>query len=88
MGTFVFISIALWLKPASYTSVENTVGDIKNGGGFIQDFRDLFKGERWLKRWIVVMIIRNIGMRLSMSFTPLWIVNVKGADPFLSLIHI
>jgi MFS family permease len=29
------------------------------------------------------MIIRNAGMRLSLPFTPLWIVNEKGADPYL-----
>jgi len=83
MGTFVFISIALWLKPASDTSVENTVRVAGEAGGFIQDFRDVFKGERWLTRWIVVMIIRNVGMRLSMPFTPLWMVNEKGADPYI-----
>lgn len=83
IGIFVFLSIALWLKPASNTSRKKPGGDREDGQGFIQDFRDLFKGERWLKRWIVVMTIRNIGMRLSMPFIPLWIVNVKGADPYI-----
>jgi MFS family permease len=83
MGSFVFVSIALWLKPGSDTSGKTNVRDVGGNGGFIQDFRDVFKGEKWLVRWIVVMIVRNIGMRLAMPFTPLWIVNVKGADPYI-----
>ncbi len=83
MGTFVFLSIALWLEPPSPTSVETPVSDTAKTGGFIHDFREVFQGERWLKRWMIVMIVRNIGMRLSLPFTPLWIVNVKGADPYI-----
>jgi MFS family permease len=83
MGAFVLLSIALWLKPPPHASVKTTVVDTTETGGFIHDFREVFQGERWLKRWMIVMIIRNIGMRLSLPFTPLWIVNVKGADPYI-----
>lgn len=83
MGSFVFVSIAFWLKPGSDTSSRTNVKDREESGGFIQDFREVFKGEKWLVRWIVVMAVRNIGMRLSMPFTPLWIVDVKGADPYI-----
>jgi len=83
LGTLVFLSIALWLKPPSTSSTEPTVPDATERGGFIHDFREVFQGERWLKRWMVVMIIRNIGMRLSLPFTPLWLVDVKGADPYI-----
>jgi MFS family permease len=83
LGSFVFLAIALWLKPPSKAPVKQAVRDAAVGGGFLQDFRDVFKGEKWLKRWLIVMIIRNAGMRLSLPFTPLWIVNEKGADPYL-----
>jgi len=83
LGTLVLASIVLWLKNPQATSVEKTMGHGGKGRGFVQDFRDVFEGERWLARWVVVMIIRELGMRLTMPFTPLWIVNVKGADPYI-----
>ena len=83
MSASVFVSIVFCLKPSSDTSMENTVEDMKKGGGFIQDFRDVFNGERWLTRWIIIMIIRELEIRLSMPFTPLWMVDVKGADAYI-----
>ena len=83
LGSFVFLAIALWLKPPSKTPVKKTVKDTDAEGGFIQDFRDVFKGEKWLKRWILIMFIRNVGLRLSLPFIPLWIVNEKGANPYM-----
>jgi MFS family permease len=83
LGSFVFLAIALWLKTSSETPAKRPVRGDEVGGGFIQDFRDVFKGEKWLKRWLIIMILRNVGMRLSLPFTPLWIVNEKGADPYL-----
>ena len=83
LGALVFTSVVLWLKNPQTTSVEKTMGYDEEGMGFIQDFRDVFKGERWLARWVVVMIIRDLSMRLTIPFTPLWIVNVKGADPYI-----
>ncbi len=54
-----------------------------NGVGFIRDFKELFKGEKWLKRWIIISSVRRLSMSLSMPFVPLWIVDVKGADPYI-----
>ncbi len=79
----IFLFIALKL-PAS-TSHVNQKGD-KAGleeAGLIQGFRELFNGEKWLKRWLVVMIIRNFSMRIASPFVPLWMVNFKGADPYI-----
>jgi len=50
--------------------------------GMIQDFKELFSGERWLKRWAILFVIRNFGMSIAMPFTALWLVNVKNADPY------
>ena len=83
LGSFVFLAIALWLKPPSKTPMKKPVKDTEAEGGFIQDFRDVFKGEKWLKRWILIMFIRNVGLRLSLPFIPLWIVNEKGANPYM-----
>ncbi len=77
----VCISIARWLKEPASNSDEKSMINLESRG-FIQDFRDLFKGEKWLGRYIILSTIRNIGMRTATAFVPLWMVNVKGADPF------
>ena len=83
MGIFVFISIAYWLKDST-TTVEKTIGQTKKRGSFLQDFRDMFKGEAGgnRKKWIIVKTLRNVGTRLAIPFVPLWLV-MKGADPYI-----
>lgn len=85
LGTFVFLAIAIWLAPATNSNEHNAriQRNRSDHGGVIADFREVFAGEPWLKRWLVIMILRNVGMRLAMPFTPLWIVDVKGADPYI-----
>jgi MFS family permease len=85
LGTFVFLAIALWLAPATNSSERKSrmQRTRRERGGFIADFREVFAGERWLKRWLVIMILRKVGMRLAMPFAPLWIVDIKGADPYI-----
>jgi len=76
------ISIARWLKAPESNSDEKSVIKVERSKGFIQDFRDLFKGEKWLGRYIIVSTIRSIGLRTATAFVPLWMVNIKGADPY------
>jgi MFS family permease len=86
LSTLVLFSISLWLKPATNTVRDAVVHEKKveaSRAGFLQDFKEVFKGEKWLKRWVIVMISRNLGMRLALPFAPLWLVTVKGADPYL-----
>jgi len=80
-ATFVYISIARWLKAPASNSFEKSMINLESRG-FIQDFRDLFKGEKWLGRFIILSTIRSLGMRTDTAFVPLWMVNVKGASPF------
>ncbi len=77
----VLVSIVLWLKPPQQKSPEKKVVQMVSGG-FLDDTRDVFRGERGLTRWIAIMIIREVEMRLSVPFLPLWMVDVKGADPY------
>ena len=83
LAMLVFISVALLVKTPQGDSVEKTVEPVKKGRGFIQDFRDLFKGERYLTRYIAMSAIRRIGMNTAMAFVPLWMVNVKGVDQYI-----
>jgi MFS family permease len=48
---------------------------------FIQDYREVFQGERWLKRWMALRVVRQFGINLATPFVPLWLVSVKGANP-------
>lgn len=79
----VFISIALWLKTPKINPVEKTLSQRKKGKGFIQDFRDVFKDEIGLTRWLFMSVFRNIGFATATAFVPLWMVNVKGASPYI-----
>jgi len=83
LSLLVFIGIAIWLKGPKVDSTEKATELVKKGSGFIQDFRDVFKGERYLKRYMTMQAIRTIGMNTATSFIPLWMVNVKGADPYI-----
>jgi len=83
LALLVFSSIALLMKVSQSDSVEKTVKSVKRARGFIQDFRDLFKGERYLGRYLAMSAIRRIGMNTAMAFVPLWMVNVKGADQYV-----
>jgi MFS family permease len=49
----------------------------------IGDFKELFKGEKWLKEWIILMSVWYFASTLSISYVPLWMVNEKGADPYI-----
>ncbi len=83
LAVFVFLFVAVKLETLP-TRVDR--GEEKWGSKatrFVQDFQELFEGERWLKRWMVVRMVQQFGMRMAMPFVSLWMVNVKGADPYV-----
>jgi MFS family permease len=82
MSIVVLVSLYIWLKPKAETQRDAVSEPAHQRSTFVRDFRDVFKGEKWLKRWIVVMLIRELEMRVAMPFTPLWIVGMKGADAY------
>jgi MFS family permease len=49
----------------------------------IEGFRELFKGEKGLKKWTIVMSLWYFASSISVTYVPLWMVNVKGADPYI-----
>ena len=82
-GVLVFIFVALKLEtlPAGIQRGEEALG--ARMSRFFQDFKELFEGERWLKRWMVARTLQQFAMRMAFPFLPLYMVNVKGADPFI-----
>lgn len=78
---FFFVAVKLKTIPTHVKREEEKPSSKENG--FIQDFRDLFKGERWLKRWIALRTIDQFAVNMAVPFIPLWMVNVKGANPYI-----
>lgn len=81
MGIVMFAYFALRLEPLT-ASIEETGRESKEEG-FIESFREFFKGEKWLKRWIVLRVVRQFGAGIATPFVYLWMVNEKGADPYI-----
>ncbi len=49
----------------------------------VQSYRGFFKGEKYLKRWVAIRIVRDFAVGMSAAFIPLWMVNIKGASPYI-----
>ncbi|MBS7611999.1 MFS transporter [Candidatus Bathyarchaeota archaeon] len=45
-------------------------------------YDEFLRSEKWLKHWLIAMTVLRLG-GISMPFVPLWIVDIKGADPYL-----
>jgi len=77
----IFVSTMLTSQTAnSVSGINDYKFDPKNG--IISGFKELFD-EKWLKHWAAVMGLRQFGMGIAMPFIPLWMVEVKGADPYI-----
>jgi len=80
---FVIIFVTFMLESPSTQPITSREGTSSSKTSIIEDFRDLFKGEKWLKHWTIIMSMWRVGMSVAAPFIPLWIVNVKGADPYI-----
>jgi len=87
---FVLLIVIVMLKPllANQSNLDNASDKNGNeasskGFEFIHDIKELFKGEKSLKRWIVLWSIQRFGTSLATPFVPLWLVSQKEADPFI-----
>ena len=83
LAVVVVLAIAVWLQPPSGAASDAPRASVRGGRGFLQDFRDVFAGERYLTRYLVMSAIRSIGMNTAMAFIPLWMVQEKQADPYV-----
>ena len=86
----VLLLLVVMLKPLLPSEQRKADAPAKNASGsgwedagFIGDLRKLFEGETKLKRWLLIYSLRNVSTRMAMPFVPLWIVTVKGADPYI-----
>jgi len=82
----IFVAVALIvfkLKELRVRSAFSETTGRVGGRGFFESFRDLFKGERSLERWIVLMGLWRFEISISMPFVTLWMVYSKDADPYI-----
>jgi len=79
LTVFVFFFMLRALKPLP-RSVRDA-GDTGSKGSLLEDYREFFRGERWLKRWVLLRLVMQFGTNLALPVVPLWLVEVKGATP-------
>ena len=79
LTVIVFLYMLRTLKPLRRSIRE--AGDSSTKESFMEDYREFFRGERWLKRWVLLRLVMQFGMSLALPFVPLWLVEVKGATP-------
>ena len=81
MTMVVFLFMARMLEPLPSGARQSGEEVSSRWGGLLQDYRDFFRGEKWLKRWVALRAVRQFGMNLALPLVPLWLVDVKGATP-------
>lgn len=81
----VFFFMFVKLKTSTIQQAENE-GNLKTERSIIRDFHEIFQGEKHLKKWIVIQTTFFICQFFSVAFTPLWMVNVIHADPYVMAI--
>jgi MFS family permease len=79
LTVLVFFFMLRALKPLP-GSVRDS-GDTGSNGNLLEGYREFFKGERWLKRWVLLRLVMQFGTNLALPVVPLWMVEVKGATP-------
>jgi MFS family permease len=77
----VLVLVAKYLRPLEGLRGRDSGASV--GSSFIGGYLSFFKGEKWLKRWVALRIVRQFGINLALPFVPLWMVNVKGVTPYI-----
>ena len=79
LTVLVFLFMVRALKPLP--GGVRDAGVTGSKGSLLEDYREFFRGERWLKRWVLLRLVMQFGTNLALPFVPLWLVEVKGATP-------
>lgn len=80
LAILVITGIFVWLK-APNDDDRKAKRSIVRHGGFLHDLREVFEGERCLKRWILTFALRSVQTNVATAFIPLWLMQ-KGATPY------
>jgi MFS family permease len=87
---FIQLAITIFIILIVARSLPPTLGRVdkreKSGlslSRLINDYRDSLKGEKYLQRWVVLRIIMSFNRSLVTPFIVLWLVESKGATPYI-----
>lgn len=81
--TLIILFVALMLKNPPHQPVNQRSEPRSRNPELIRGFKEMFRGERWLTEWTIAISLWQIAMSISMPFVPLWMVDVKGANPYV-----
>ncbi|MEM2057388.1 MAG: MFS transporter [Thermoproteota archaeon] len=85
LSTMVVAAIFIIFK-LEELHVRSSVSRSGGEGGetsLLEGFRELFRGESSLRKWILLMGLWRFGTSVSMPFVTLWMVYAKNADPYI-----
>jgi len=82
---FVIVFVSFMLKPLqTYFYAKNLESeDDSRKNSIIEGFKEVLRSEKWLKYWMAIMSLWRSGISIVMPFVPLWLVQVKHADPYM-----
>ncbi len=78
----VFLFVA-WKLPPTLGRVDGRQRLSRGWLGLLKDYQEALKGEKHLKRWILLRTIQTFGTSLVSPFAVLWLVEMKGATPYV-----
>jgi len=82
LSIFVFVLVARYL-PSTLGDVDKRANAGSKRTSILQDYLGALKGEKYLKRWVILRIVQTFAMSFAMPFVVLWLVYSKGADAYL-----
>jgi len=78
----VFLLVA-WKLPPTLGRVDGRQRSGRGWASILKDYRDALNGEKHLKRWVLLRTIQSFGTSLASPFAVLWMVEAKGATPYV-----
>jgi len=82
---FVIVFVSFMLEPLqAYFDAKNLESeDDSRKNSIIEGFKEVLRSEKRLKYWMAIMGLWRFGISMIMPFVPLWLVQVKHADPYM-----
>jgi MFS family permease len=81
MGS-LFVLVARYLPP-TLGRVDQRKKTGSSVSSLVTGYRDALKGEKFLQRWVALRVIQGFSTSLATPFIALWLVESKGATPYI-----
>ena len=76
------IALLLYLK-LEETHIKPEIKGTVRSTGILDGFREVFRMGRRITVWLIAMGLWRFSIGISMPYIPLWMVQIKGADPYI-----